>query len=78
MLDLTSVDLLDAFTRELKLCKLEPDEHVVVLSEPTSRGDYVAAAFGAAKRAERTSSRRPCPAAIRRPPTARAPARVPG
>ncbi|MFF4259862.1 hypothetical protein ACFY1L_52860 [Streptomyces sp. NPDC001663] len=49
MLDLTSVDLLDAFTQELKLCKLRPDEHVVVLSEPSSRGDYVAAAFGAAK-----------------------------
>jgi len=49
MLDLTSVDLLDAFTRELRLCKLLPGEHVVVLSEPTSRGDYVAAAFGAAK-----------------------------
>jgi 2,5-dihydroxypyridine 5,6-dioxygenase len=49
MLDLTSVDLLDAFTRELRLCKLERGEHVVVLSEPTSRGDYVAAAFGAAK-----------------------------
>ncbi|MGW7691835.1 hypothetical protein ACWGMA_23720 [Streptomyces asiaticus] len=49
MLDLTSVDLLEAFTQELKLCKLKPDEHVVVLSEPTSRGDYVAAAFGAAK-----------------------------
>lgn len=49
MLDLTSVDLLDAFTQELKLCRLRPGEHVVILSEPTSRGDYVAAAFGAAK-----------------------------
>ncbi|MER5886226.1 hypothetical protein ABT160_20580 [Streptomyces sp. NPDC001941] len=49
MFDLSSVDLLDAFTRELRLCKLQPDEHVVVLSEPSSRGDYVAAAFGAAK-----------------------------
>ncbi|MEU3737063.1 hypothetical protein AB0E78_08345 [Streptomyces sp. NPDC032198] len=49
MFDLSSVDLLDAFTRELRLCKLREDEHVVVLSEPGSRGDYVAAAFGAAK-----------------------------
>ncbi|MGW7546563.1 hypothetical protein ACWGKQ_36465 [Streptomyces sp. NPDC054770] len=49
MFDLTSVDLLDAFTQELKLCRLQPYEHVVILSEPTSRGDYVAAAFGAAK-----------------------------
>ncbi|MFC8125865.1 hypothetical protein [Streptomyces sp. NPDC057302] len=49
MFDLSSVDLLDAFTRELRLCKLREGEHVVVLSEPGSRGDYVAAAFGAAK-----------------------------
>ncbi|MFB7715720.1 hypothetical protein [Streptomyces sp. NPDC056105] len=49
MFDFTSVDLLDAFTRELRLCKLQDGEHVVVLSEPGSRGDYVAAAFGAAK-----------------------------
>ncbi|MGW7519015.1 hypothetical protein ACWGJ2_25840 [Streptomyces sp. NPDC054796] len=49
MFDLSSVDLLDAFTRELELCKVREDEHVVVLSEPGSRGDYVAAAFGAAK-----------------------------
>nr|WP_237330905.1 hypothetical protein [Streptomyces sp. BA2] len=41
--------MLDAFTRELRLCKLREGEHVVVLSEPGSRGDYVAAAFGAAK-----------------------------
>ncbi|WP_248960859.1 hypothetical protein [Sphaerisporangium perillae] len=49
MFDLSSVDLLDAFTRELQLCKLKSDEHVVVLAEPSSRGDYVAAAYGAAK-----------------------------
>lgn len=49
MFDLASVDLLDAFTRELRLCKVQDGEHVVVLSEPGSRGDYVAAAFGAAK-----------------------------
>ncbi|MFG2662581.1 hypothetical protein ACGFXD_46825, partial [Streptomyces sp. NPDC048425] len=49
MFDFTSVDLLDAFTRELRLCKLQDGEHVVILSEPGSRGDYVAAAFGAAK-----------------------------
>ncbi|OEV04284.1 hypothetical protein [Streptomyces oceani] len=49
MFDFSSVDLLDAFTRELQLCKVREGEHVVVLSEPGSRGDYVAAAFGAAK-----------------------------
>ncbi|MEU7040829.1 hypothetical protein AB0A77_07195 [Streptomyces varsoviensis] len=49
MFDLSSVDLLDAFTRELTMCRVRPGEHVVVLSEPASRGDYVAAAFGAAK-----------------------------
>ncbi|MGD6748019.1 hypothetical protein ACOKM3_39965 [Streptomyces sp. BH106] len=49
MFDFSSVDVLDAFTRELQLCKVSEGEHVVVLSEPGSRGDYVAAAFGAAK-----------------------------
>lgn len=49
MFDLRSADLLSAFTRQLKLCKLTRGEHVVVLTEPTSRGDYVAAAFGAAQ-----------------------------
>jgi len=49
MFDLSSVDLLDAFTRELELCKLTSGEHVVILAEPSSRGDYVGAAYGAAK-----------------------------
>ncbi|MBA0051126.1 hypothetical protein E0L36_09540 [Streptomyces sp. AJS327] len=49
MFDLSSADLLDAFTRELGLCKLRAGEHAVVLSEPGSRGDHVAAAFGAAR-----------------------------
>ncbi|MRH87925.1 hypothetical protein GFY24_10785 [Nocardia sp. SYP-A9097] len=49
MFDLRSADLLSAFTRQLELCKLQPGEHVVVLSEPGSRGDYVAAAFAAAR-----------------------------
>ncbi|WP_019544336.1 hypothetical protein [Streptomyces sulphureus] len=49
MFDLSSVDLLDAFTKEFRLCKVSEGEHVVVLAEPDSRGDYVAAAFGAAK-----------------------------
>ena len=49
MFDLSSADLLDAFTRELQLCKVQEGEHVVILSEPESRGDYVAASFGAAK-----------------------------
>lgn len=47
--DLASSDLLSAFTREFRLCKLARNEHVVILSEPESRGDYVAAAFGAAQ-----------------------------
>ena len=50
MFDLRSADLLRAFTRQLELCKVRPGEHVVVLAEPASRGDYVAAAFGAAQR----------------------------
>jgi 2,5-dihydroxypyridine 5,6-dioxygenase len=50
MIDLSAVDLLEAFTRELELCKLTAGEHVVILTEPASRGDYAAAAFGAARR----------------------------
>ncbi|WP_037578117.1 hypothetical protein [Phaeacidiphilus oryzae] len=49
MFDYASADLVDAFTRELRLCRLAEGEHAVVLSEPGSRGDYVAAAFAAAK-----------------------------
>lgn len=50
MFDLRSADLHDAFTRELTLCKVSSGEHVVVLAEPTSRTDYVEAAFAAARR----------------------------
>lgn len=49
MNQLTSADLVQAFTEELRLCNLRTDEHVVVLAEPSSREDYVAAAFAAAK-----------------------------
>jgi len=49
MVNYASVDLLAAFTRELELCKVKPGEHVVILTEPYSRDDYAAAAFGAAK-----------------------------
>ncbi len=49
MIDLQAADLTEAFTRELSLCKLGKDEHVVILTEPTSRNDYAAAAFCAAK-----------------------------
>jgi 2,5-dihydroxypyridine 5,6-dioxygenase len=47
--DLAAADLLTAFKRELDLCKLTTGEHVVVLAEPTSRGDYVTAAYAAAQ-----------------------------
>jgi 2,5-dihydroxypyridine 5,6-dioxygenase len=49
MFDYQAVDLLDAFTRELELCALSSGEHAVVLTEPSTRPDYAAAAFGAAK-----------------------------
>jgi 2,5-dihydroxypyridine 5,6-dioxygenase len=48
-MDLTGIDLMRLFTREFELCQVSPGEHVIVLSEPTSRPDYVAAAFGAAQ-----------------------------
>lgn len=49
MTHFSSVDLLNAFTRELELCKVKAGEHVVILTEPNSRNDYAEAAFGAAK-----------------------------
>ncbi|WOC13322.1 hypothetical protein [Gordonia sp. MP11Mi] len=49
MFDLSSADIVDAFTEELQLCNVQKGEHVVVLTEPASRGDYVSAAFAAAK-----------------------------
>lgn len=49
MSQLTSADLVQAFTEELRLCAVEPGEHVVVLAEPGSRQDYIAASFAAAK-----------------------------
>lgn len=49
MLDLAGVDLLRPFRKELELCKLKEGESVVILTEPESRMDYAAAAFGAAK-----------------------------
>lgn len=49
MIDFESVELVEAFRKELQLCRLTEGEHVVVLAEPTSRPDYVAAAYGAAK-----------------------------
>jgi 2,5-dihydroxypyridine 5,6-dioxygenase len=48
-MDLTGVDLMRLFVHEFELCKVSPGEHVIVLSEPASRSDYVAAAFGAAQ-----------------------------
>jgi 2,5-dihydroxypyridine 5,6-dioxygenase len=48
-MDLSGVDLMQLFTRQFELSKVSPGEHVIVLSEPSSRSDYVAAAFGAAK-----------------------------
>lgn len=49
MIDFESVDLISAFRRELELCKVNVGEHIVILSEPSSRPDYVAATFAAAK-----------------------------
>jgi len=46
---IASADLTPLFTREFELCRVTADEHVIVLAEPTSRQDYVAAAFGAAR-----------------------------
>jgi 2,5-dihydroxypyridine 5,6-dioxygenase len=42
-------DLVELFTEELTRCALRPSESLVILSEPTSREDYVGATFAAAK-----------------------------
>lgn len=47
---MASADLIDLFAKELVLCKVHEGERVVVLAEPRSRQDYVAASFAAAKR----------------------------
>lgn len=49
MVNLQSMDLLGAFREQLALSRVTSQEHVVVLSEPGSRPDYVEAAFGGAK-----------------------------
>lgn len=49
MTDFTGVDLVELFKKEFELCKLTDQENVVILTEPSSRQDYVVAAFGAAK-----------------------------
>ena len=46
---LTSSDLVSLFRRELETCALRPNESLVILSEPTSRQDYVGATFAAAQ-----------------------------
>ncbi len=50
--DLRAVDLEVIFRREFELCNVQPGESVVVLAEPSSRADYVAASFGALKSLE--------------------------
>ncbi|GAB3842560.1 M29 family metallopeptidase [Nesterenkonia populi] len=49
MTDLQGIDLVELFKKEFELCNLTEGEHVIVLSEPTSRPDYVQAAYGAAR-----------------------------
>lgn len=46
--DLRAADLTRLFVEEFALCAVQPNETVVVLSEPQSRQDYVAAGFAAA------------------------------
>ncbi|MCT1514531.1 hypothetical protein [Dietzia cercidiphylli] len=48
MTNFQSMDLLAAFRRQFELSRVRKGEHLVVLSEPASRPDYVEAAFGAA------------------------------
>jgi 2,5-dihydroxypyridine 5,6-dioxygenase len=46
---LAASDLVALFRKELETCALSPDESLVILSEPSSREDYVGASFAAAQ-----------------------------
>ncbi len=46
---LAASDLVALFREELSTCALRPDESLVILSEPTSRQDYVGSTFAAAE-----------------------------
>lgn len=48
MTNLQGMDVLAAFRQQFELSRVKKGEHVVVLSEPGSRNDYIEAAFGAA------------------------------
>jgi 2,5-dihydroxypyridine 5,6-dioxygenase len=50
MFELASADLGELFAKEFELCAVNSTENVVVLAEPASRPEYVAAAVGAAQR----------------------------
>ena len=43
-----SAELVPLFARMLELCKLRPDESLVILMEPGANQDYAAAMYGAA------------------------------
>ncbi|TYL51766.1 hypothetical protein FXB39_08325 [Nocardioides sp. BGMRC 2183] len=47
MPNFTAADLVELFRQELELCKVTQGEELVILSEPSSRSEYVEAAFAA-------------------------------
>lgn len=47
MANLASMDLVELFRKELELCKVTEGEKLVILAEPSSRSEYVEAAFAA-------------------------------
>ncbi|MBE1537003.1 hypothetical protein [Actinomadura algeriensis] len=47
MPNFASMDLVELFRRELELCKVTENEKLVILAEPSSRSEYVEAAFAA-------------------------------
>lgn len=48
MSNLAAMDLVELFRQELELCKVTEGEQLVILAEPSSRSEYVEAAFAAA------------------------------
>ncbi len=47
MPNFTAADLVELFRKELELCKVAEGEELVILAEPSSRSEYVEAAFAA-------------------------------
>ncbi|UIY32180.1 hypothetical protein LZK73_25420 (plasmid) [Neorhizobium galegae] len=51
----TQLEMVKLFSEQLKLCKMKPDETVIILCEDDIRADYAAAFMLAAREARRNA-----------------------